>query len=422
MDKLSKAREIINETDREIAALFQKRMEAVRLVGEYKKENNLPVDDFVREEELLLNNLQHIKDEEIRNLYVPFFKKTVSLSKDLQRNVLENGENMLVNLNENSYDIVIKRGAVKNIGEYLSFAEGRKVLVITDSGVPGEYAEAVAAAFQNSTIFSFENGEKSKSSETVNRIYENLLSLSFTRKDCIIAVGGGVVGDVAGFAAATYMRGIDFYNVPTTLLSQVDSSVGGKTGVNFGSFKNIIGAFYQPKKVIIDPDVLSTLSERQLKNGLAESIKTGLTLDKELFEIFRHKDYLSHIDEIISRSVRAKKLVIEKDEKESGIRKVLNFGHTIGHAIESADKNLFHGECVALGILPMCSENIYKEVNEVLLNVGLPAYYTGDKKALENAVLHDKKSEGEHITVVKCEEIGTYYFEKLTTDEIIDLI
>lgn len=329
-----------------------------------------------------------------------------------------------INLPQNSYDIVLERGAIKKTGNLLGLPEDRKVLIVTDSGVPEEYAKTVAESLKASSVFTIPQGEINKNFETYKSICQKLLELSFTRKDAVIAVGGGVVGDMAGFAAATYMRGVDFYNIPTTLLSQVDSSIGGKTGIDFGEYKNIIGAFHQPKKVIIDPDVLTTLSERHLRNGLAESIKMGLTNDKELFGIFLKEDYLDKIETIIERSLKVKRYVVEKDEKEAGLRKVLNFGHTIGHAIETTAglEELYHGECVALGMTYMCSEKVRSKLVEVLKNVGLPTEYTGNKNKIYEALTHDKKSEGKEITVVKCDEIGSFSFKKMTADKLADLI
>ncbi len=328
-----------------------------------------------------------------------------------------------VNLGKDSYDIVLERGAIKRADEILGISDDRNVLVVTDSGVPSEYADAVAQCFSKGRIFVFPEGEKSKNFDTYKSICEKLLEYSFTRKDAVIAVGGGVVGDMAGFAAATYMRGIDFYNIPTTLLSQVDSSIGGKTAIDLNGVKNIIGAFYQPKKVIIDPDVLSTLSERHIKNGLAESIKMAMTFDKELFDLFRKAYYMTHIDKIIELSLRIKKKVVEEDEKEAGLRKSLNFGHTIGHGIETyLDGELYHGECVALGIPPMCGESIREDVVSVLQNVGLPNKCSFDRERVKEIISHDKKSGGEKITIVKCKEIGSFCFEELTADEIMNLI
>ncbi len=329
-----------------------------------------------------------------------------------------------INLGEASYEIVLERGAIKKLREYIKLKEDSKVLVVTDSGVPKIYSETVASLLPNASVFTFEEGEKNKNFETYRAICEKLLDLSFTRKDAVVAVGGGVTGDMAGFAAATYMRGIDFYNIPTTILSQVDSSIGGKTAIDLGEIKNIIGAFHQPKKVIIDPNVLKTLPERQIKNGLAESIKMGLTSDEELFKIFLTENYFEKIEEIIERSLRVKKAVVEEDEKEAGLRKVLNFGHTIGHAIEASAglEELFHGECVALGMLYMCSEEVKKDLLIALKNVGLPAEYKIDRKKILAALSHDKKSEGRGVTVVKCEKAGTFNFEKTTPEEIMKLI
>ncbi len=329
-----------------------------------------------------------------------------------------------MDLGKDSYDIVLERGALKKIGELIPLSDDTKAFVVTDSGVPSEYARAVAYAYKNSAVFTFPEGEKSKNFGTYKAICEAMLEQGLTRRDAVIAVGGGVTGDMAGFAAATYMRGIAFYNIPTTLLSQVDSSIGGKTAIDLGKIKNIIGAFYQPKKVIIDPDVLRTLPKRQVANGLAESIKMGANFDKELFEIFLKEDYMAHIEEIIERSLKIKRYVVEKDEKEAGLRKVLNFGHTIGHAIEASAEygELYHGECVALGMLYMCKKEVKEKMIKALETVGLPTNYNFDKAKVFDALCHDKKSQGKTITAVKCGEIGTFSLEEMTTDELKKLL
>ncbi len=329
-----------------------------------------------------------------------------------------------VNLGEKSYDIILERGAIKKAGKLLGIDEDRKVLIVTDSGVPQKYIDAVAGSFKKKNIFIFPEGEKSKNFDTYRRICETLMELSYTRKDAVIAVGGGVTGDMAGFAAATYMRGIDFYNIPTTLLSQVDSSIGGKTAIDLGKIKNIIGAFHQPEKVIIDPDVLSTLPERHLKNGLAEALKMGLTMDKELFEIFENGEAEEKIDEVIERSLRVKKKVVEEDEKEKGLRKVLNFGHTIGHAIEASVPfgELYHGECVALGMIPMCDEKIKNRVISALEKTGLPVSYPFDREKVREALSHDKKSDTKGVNSVFCREIGTFEFINTNAEDLMKLI
>lgn len=328
-----------------------------------------------------------------------------------------------LDLGKDSYDIILERGALKKAGELLGIEKDRKVLVVTDTGVPREYADTVAWYYEDSHIFIFPEGEKSKNFDTYRAICQTLSSAHFTRKDAVIAVGGGVVGDMAGFAAATYMRGIDFYNIPTTLLSQVDSSIGGKTAIDLDGYKNIIGAFHQPKKVIIDPDVLYTLPERQVINGLAESVKMAANFDSELFELFLNGDYMTHIQKIIELSLKIKKNIVELDEKETGLRKVLNFGHTIGHGIEtSAGGELLHGECVALGMIPMCGESVRDKMITALKNAGLPTEYEYDKDKVYEALCHDKKSQGKSITVVKCNEIGTYTLEEMTNEELKNLL
>ena len=329
-----------------------------------------------------------------------------------------------INLGEKSYDIILERGALKKAGQLLGIDKDRRVLIVTDSGVPQEHIDAVARSFKRKNIFIFPEGEQSKNFDTYHSICETLMDLSFTRKDAVVAVGGGVTGDMAGFAAATYMRGIDFYNIPTTLLSQVDSSIGGKTAIDLGKIKNIIGAFHQPKKVIIDPDVLSTLSDRHLKNGLAEALKAGIIMDKELFEIFERGEAEEKIDEVIERSLTVKKRVVEEDEKESGLRKVLNFGHTIGHGIEASVPfgELYHGECVALGMIPMCGEEIRERVISALEKTGLPVSYSFDRERVREALSHDKKSESKGVTAVFSREIGTFEFKNTTADELMKLI
>lgn len=323
-----------------------------------------------------------------------------------------------INLPLGSYDITIEKGVLRKAGDILDL--DRKVLIVTDSGVPAEYSKTVAARCREPFIETFPMGEESKSLSVFEKLCGSMLEHGFTRTDCVVAVGGGVCGDLAGFAAASYMRGIDFYNIPTTVLSQVDSSVGGKTAVNFRGIKNIIGAFYQPKAVLIDPDTLKTLSPRHFSNGLAEAVKMSLTFDKEFFELFESSDAHEHIEEIITRSVMIKAKVVEQDEKESGLRKVLNFGHTIGHAIESTEKTdgFYHGECVSLGILPMCSPETRERVSAVLRKLSLPTEYHGDIKKLIAAASHDKKFSGEKVTVITLPEIGKYKAEEWSSKEL----
>ena len=325
-----------------------------------------------------------------------------------------------MNLGNDSYDIVVERGILARANEYLNL--DRRVLVVTDSGVPAEYARIVAEQCKNGIICTVDEGEESKSIDNFSRLLQTMLDNGFSRKDCVVAVGGGVVGDLSGFAASAYMRGIDFYNIPTTLLSQIDSSIGGKTAVNFGGVKNIVGAFYQPKKVLIDPELLKTLPERQISNGLAEAIKMSLTSDKELFDIFESKDIESSIDEIILRSLNIKKSVVEEYEKEAGLRKILNFGHTVGHGIESAAQGeLYHGECVALGMIPMCAESIRSRVIEVLKRCGLYRTLEYDWNKISEAAFHDKKADGGRVTVVTVPDIGSFEMKEMSCGDVIEI-
>lgn len=316
------------------------------------------------------------------------------------------------------YNIYLERGAIKRANEYFNL--DRNVLVVTDSGVPREYAETVAAIAKESIIIVFPEGEASKNFDTYKSILEALVQGDFTRTDCVVAVGGGVTGDMAGFAAATFMRGIDFYNIPTTVLSQVDSSVGGKTAIDFDGYKNIVGAFHQPKGVIIDPDTLKTLPDRQISNGLAEAVKMALTHDAELFEMLEKDD--CDIDTVIERSIKIKRAVVEADEKESGLRKVLNFGHTVGHAIESNTPSLYHGECVALGMLPMCSENVRARLIPVLERLNLPTTVECDTQKIIDTMSHDKKMAGDMISVIRVEIVGTFDITKVKFSDFSDEI
>ena len=311
---------------------------------------------------------------------------------------------MPVKTTQGSYNIYLERGAIKRAGEYFNL--NRKVLVVTDDGVPVEYAECVASQCKSADIFKFPQGEASKNFDTFKKILSKLVEGEFTRTDCVVAVGGGVVGDMAGFAAATFMRGVDFYNIPTTVLSQVDSSVGGKTAIDFDGYKNIVGAFHQPKGVIIDPDTLKTLPDRQISNGLAESVKMALTHDEELFNMF--EDDKLETDKIIERSIKIKRSVVEADEKESGLRKVLNFGHTVGHAIESNTPTLYHGECVALGMLPMCDISVRDRLIAVLKKINLPCQIDIDTQKVIYTMRHDKKMSGDMISVILVKKIGEF--------------
>ena len=322
-------------------------------------------------------------------------------------------------LGENSYDIVVERGALKRVGEL--FDLDRRVMIVTDKGVPEVYARTVANACSRPELCVIGEGEGCKTVESWQNVLFAMMNAGFTRSDCVVAVGGGMVGDLAGFAAASYMRGVDFYNIPTTVLSQVDSSIGGKTAVNLDGIKNIIGAFYQPKKVVVDLDLLDTLEDRLISEGLAEALKMGLTSDRELFEIFERGNIKGSMDEIIFRSLMVKKNVVEQDEREQGLRKVLNFGHTIGHGIES-DSALYHGECVALGMIPMVSDALRPRLVNILTSLNLPTSTEEEPEKIYRAMLHDKKSQGETVTVVTVPQPGEFEMKNISFKELYPLI
>lgn len=325
-----------------------------------------------------------------------------------------------VNVSGGKYDIVLERGALNKVGELLDL--NRTVFIVTDDGVPAAYAECVAKQCKKALIVTLPQGEKTKCFDSYKLLLSHMVVNGFTRTDCVVAVGGGVMGDLAGFVAASFMRGVDFYNIPTTVLSQVDSSIGGKVAIDFEGYKNIVGAFYQPKKVIIDPDVLKTLPQRQIANGLAESIKMSLTSDKELFELFEKGNIDENIDRIIEASLRIKKAVVEEDEKEQGLRKILNFGHTVAHGIESDDgmSSWYHGECVAVGMLPMCGDAVRDRLVAVLEKTGLPTKIDCSADRVIEAMSHDKKMAGDCITVVTVEKIGEFKMEKLPFKVLAD--
>ena len=307
-------------------------------------------------------------------------------------------------LGENSYDILIERGLLQKAGELLDL--DRKVLIVTDDGVPEIYAKTVAEACKDPAVVTIPQGESSKSFPVLEQLLSRMLAAGFTRSDCVCAVGGGVVGDLSALAAALYMRGIDFYNIPTTLLSQADSSIGGKTGIDLDGVKNVVGVFRQPKKVLIDPDTLSTLPPRQIAAGHAEIVKAGLIADAELFSLYESGEAERDLVTALSRALAVKKAVVEQDEKESGLRRVLNFGHTVGHGIESVT-GLLHGECVAVGMIPMCAPAVKERLIPVLTRLGLPTAVEADPDKVFAALLHDKKAAGGKITAVLVNEIGS---------------
>ncbi len=325
--------------------------------------------------------------------------------------------NLTVNLGMRTYSVVIQRGALARAGDW--FDLDRKVLIVTDSGVPRVYAETVAKQCKDAVIVTFPMGEENKNVDTWISLLDALTEHQFTRTDCVVAVGGGVTGDMSGFAAASYLRGIDFYNIPTTLLAQIDSSVGGKVGIDYKGFKNTVGAFYQPKGVLVDPDVLQTLDDRQVSAGMAEAVKMAMIRDAELFDLLERGEGYEKIEEVIYRSLQAKARVVEEDEREGGLRQILNFGHTLGHGIETASGYaLLHGECVALGMLPMTAPDLRGRLTAVLEALHLPTKYGGDAQEILSAIAHDKKRAGDLITVIRCPAVGECILQPMEFEDL----
>ncbi len=279
-------------------------------------------------------------------------------------------KNISVNLKENSYEILIQRGLLDNIFVHL---EDRRYFLITNKKVAKLYPKFLEN-FEKNSIITIKDGEKYKNIKTFEYLTNELLAKKIERKDCLIAFGGGIIGDMVGFCASSILRGVDFIQIPTTLLSQVDSSVGGKTGFNTAFGKNLIGAFYQPKKVLIDPNTLNTLPEKEFKGGMGEVIKYSFIENScncdekfDLFNLFYHmgkKDVMNKIEEIIYACIKLKASVVEQDEKEKGLRALLNFGHTYAHGIEKITnyKKFTHGEAVAIGCKMALEMSLLKDL------------------------------------------------------------
>ncbi len=320
---------------------------------------------------------------------------------------------------EKDYPIYVERGILSRAYEFID--PSRRVFIVSDDQVAPFYLDALRAQFSSAPYYVFPHGEKQKNLHTFEAILKEMLKNQLSRNDVVVALGGGVVSDLAGFCAACYKRGIDYINIPTSMLAQLDSSIGGKTAVDFGGVKNSIGAFHQPSLVLIDPDTLKTLPKRHISNGLAEAVKMGLTGDEKLFELFETDSALTHIDEIIERSLRYKKKIVEEDEKETGIRKILNFGHTYGHAYESLyDLNDYlHGECVAMGMMRVLkNEEIRNRLRNVLKSLDLPYECEADPDEVIRMIQYDKKAGHDTVTMVQVDKIGEGHLEVWGMDEL----
>ncbi len=314
----------------------------------------------------------------------------------------------------------------------------RRICIVTDTNVAQLYLteikELVSPCCKQTSIYEFEAGEKNKTLEVVRSLYETLIQEGFDRNDYLLALGGGVVGDLTGFAAATYLRGIRFIQVPTTLLAQIDSSIGGKTGVDFDQYKNMIGAFHQPSLVYINSAVLLTLPEEQFACGMGELLKYGISLDADFYEwTIEHMGDIEERDpsvlrDMVLRCCQLKQYIVEKDPTEKGDRALLNFGHTIGHAIEKLkDFSLLHGECVALGFVAaayiswkrgMLDEDEFYEIRDMNVGFGLPISFDGiSSEDVVAATKRDKKMDSGKIRFILLKKLGKAYIDYEVTDQ-----
>jgi 3-dehydroquinate synthase len=341
-----------------------------------------------------------------------------------------------VELTSNGYEIRIGRGLLPQVGRWLGeMGLSVKAVIITDTAVKGRYADALAGGLAEAgfdvAVLEVPEGEEQKTLETAGRLYEQLTGVYAERTTPLLALGGGVIGDLAGFVAATYMRGVPLVQVPTTLLAQVDSSIGGKTAVDHGQLKNMIGVFYQPRLVVADADTLKTLPGVELANGMAEVIKHAAILSEDLFDYIERNIEKARapdtvvLEEIVTRNCRIKAGIIAKDERESGLRAILNYGHTVGHAVEAVSGfRLRHGQAVAIGMvaeaeisrrLGWLDADSVNRLKEVISRAGLPVAMPAlDVKEVMIAMRHDKKVAGDTIRFVLLRAIG----DAVITDEV----
>ncbi len=353
--------------------------------------------------------------------------------------------NITVNLPQDSYAIAIAPDSLKDLGSKMKQLKiGKKVLVVSNPEIFSHYGDACleslqAAGFETCTHL-IPAGEEYKNLQSIQQVYDTALSNHIERSSTFVALGGGVVGDMTGFSAATWLRGVNFVQVPTSLLAIVDASVGGKTGVNHPQGKNLIGAFYQPKLVAIDPNLLKTLPPREFRAGIAEVIKYGVIWDEDLFTKLEHCDRLDSLDNagqevlemMITRSCQAKAEVVSQDEKESGLRAILNYGHTIAHAVESLTyyKQFVHGEAVAIGMVAagkiavemgLWTEEEAKRQDALIVKAGLPTDIP-PQLAIEDileTIKSDKKVKAGKVRFILPTAIGKAIISDRVTPEII---
>ncbi len=342
-----------------------------------------------------------------------------------------------VNLGENSYDIIIGRNHLSDIGDYV-ISRGGKVFILSDTNVASIFANTVidslVAKGYDCKLMALEAGEATKNIKSIYPIYSSMLDFNLTRRDLVITLGGGVIGDLGGFVASTYLRGVDFAQVPTSLLAQVDSSVGGKVAVDLPEGKNLVGSFYQPKLVFIDTDVLYDLPDKFYIDGMAEIIKYGCIKDKALFELLEsinsRDEFMEKVEDIVYTCCDIKRRVVEADERDNGERMLLNFGHTYGHAIEKYYNfsGYTHGQAVAIGMVYITeiserqgqtAAGTSDRIRNILTRYGLPTDDCVKAEKVLRAIKNDKKNLGKKLNVVLLKEIGESYLYATSEDYFI---
>lgn len=335
------------------------------------------------------------------------------------------------------YDVLLEAGCLEKAADYIApFCKNNYAAIVTDDTVDALYGAALAGSLQKAGIrtvkFVLPHGEESKNAENYIALLEFLAENRLTRSDLVIALGGGVVGDLTGFAAATFLRGVDFVQIPTTLLAMVDSSVGGKTAIDLRAGKNLAGAFYQPKTVLCDPAVLETLPKATFADGCAEVIKYGVLGSAPLFAHLKAKGPDFDRAQVIAECIEMKSRIVNEDEFDTGLRQLLNFGHTFGHAIEKTSNfGLSHGSAVAVGMVIMaksaagaglCSADVAAEIEQVCTLFGLPVKTEYAPETLYDAMLSDKKRKGDTVTLVVPEAIGSCVLHPLPVPDLLDFL
>ena len=345
---------------------------------------------------------------------------------------------LIVDLKERSYPIIIEKGLIDKISEKVkNVYKGKKIFILTDENVNKYYGKKVVSALSeyfDVKLVSLKAGEQTKNFNTLPMVYNELLDFNLTRSDLIITLGGGVIGDLGGFVASSYLRGIDFIQVPTSLLAQVDSSVGGKVAVDLERGKNLVGSFYHPKAVLIDPEVLNTLDNRFFIDGMAEVIKYGCIKDKMFFEFLyemeNNSDVIDNMERVIHKCCDIKRIVVESDEKDKGERMLLNFGHTLGHAIEQYYNytKYTHGEAVAIGMYEITKiseakgltvKGTAERIKEILIKYNLPYKMDVNIEEILDTINLDKKKLGKSLNLIILKEIGNSEIYKTTTEFFI---